>query len=133
VDAAFYHLVRRPEMFDVVVLPNQYGDIMSDLAAGLVGSLGLAPGGNIGPEAALFEAAHGAAPDIAGRGTANPTALILSGAMLLDHVGELEAAKRVRSGVAAVLADGRCLTPDLGGTSSTGEIARAICAQMERV
>lgn len=132
VDAAFYQVVKRPEMFDLLVLPNQYGDIMSDLAAGLVGSLGLAPGANVGPDVSFFEAAHGAAPDIAGRGVANPIALILSGALLLDHVAERDAAERIRRAVAAVLAEGRCLTPDLGGTASTAELTRAICAHIER-
>lgn len=131
-DATCYLLVKSPERFDVIVAPNQYGDILSDLTAGLIGSLGLAPGANIGPEASLFEATHGAAPDIAGRGLANPIALILSGALLLDHVGELEAAERIRHGVGAVLAEGRSLTPDLGGTSSTTELAHDICRQMER-
>jgi isocitrate dehydrogenase (NAD+) len=132
VDAAFYHLVKHPELFDVLVLPNQYGDIMSDLAAGLVGSLGLAPGANIGPEVSLFEAAHGAAPDIAGRGIANPIALILSAAMLLDHIGEGAAGERIRRAVAAVLGARLSLTPDLGGTASTEELTSAICAQIEK-
>lgn len=132
VDAACYHLVKHPEMFDVLVLPNQYGDILSDLTAGLVGSLGLAPGANVGPDVSLFEAAHGAAPDIAGRGVANPIALILSGALLLDHVGEPEAAECIRRGVTAVLVEGRRLTPDLGGTASTAELARGICKHMEQ-
>ncbi len=131
-DAACYHLVKCPERFDVLVLPNQYGDILSDLAAGLIGSLGLAPGANIGPEVAVFEATHGAAPDIAGSGLANPIALILSGALLLDHVGEPEAAERLRRGVAAVLAAGRCLTPDLGGTASTADLTRGICRQIQK-
>ncbi len=88
VDATCYHLVKRPGMFDVLVLPNQYGDILSDLAAALAGSLGLAPGANLGPGAAVFEAAPGAAPDIAGQGLANPIGLILSGALLLEHLNE---------------------------------------------
>lgn len=131
VDAACYLLVKKPEVFDVMVLPNQYGDILSDLAAGLAGSLGLAPGANIGEKAAMFEAAHGAAPDIAGKGLANPVSLILSGAMMLDHIGELEAAARIRSAVERVFREGRYLTPDLGGTASTDCLAGAICAAME--
>jgi isocitrate dehydrogenase (NAD+) len=131
-DAACYHLVKDPERFDVLVLPNQYGDILSDLVAGLIGSLGLAPGANLGPDVAVFEATHGAAPDIAGRGVANPLALILSGALLLEHVGEREAAERIRRGVAAVLAAGQGLTPDLGGTASTMDLARSLCRQIEK-
>ncbi len=130
VDAACYLLVKQPESFDIMVLPNQYGDILSDLAAGLAGSLGLAPGANIGDDIAIFEAAHGAAPDIAGQGKANPVSLILSGALLLDHLGEAEAARRVRSGVDQVLLEGRWLTPDLGGAATTSELALAICEAM---
>jgi isocitrate dehydrogenase (NAD+) len=126
VDALCLALVRAPERLDVVVLPNQYGDIVSDLCAGLAGSLGLAPGANLGDAAAVFEATHGAAPDIAGRGIANPIALILSGAMLLGHIGERAAERRVRDAVARVLREGRWLTPDLGGTAGTAGLARAI-------
>ncbi|MEK7408787.1 MAG: isocitrate/isopropylmalate family dehydrogenase [Acidobacteriota bacterium] len=131
VDAACYLLVKSPEQFDVLVLPNQYGDILSDVAAGLVGSLGLAPGANIGPQAAVFEAAHGAAPDISGQDLANPIGLILSGALLLDHLGEHEAARRVRRAVATVLREGRSLTPDLGGSGSARALTGAICAATE--
>ena len=127
VDATCYHLVKSPEKLDVLVMPNQYGDILSDLVAGLIGSLGLAPGANIGPQVALFEAAHGSAPDIAGQGIANPISLILSGALLLEHVGETAAAARVRSGVAAALTNESCLTPDLGGRATTAALTRAIC------
>jgi isocitrate dehydrogenase (NAD+) len=130
VDAAGYALVRAPGTLDVLVLPNQYGDILSDVAAGLVGSLGLAPGANYGDEAAVFEAAHGAAPDIAGRGLANPLALVLSAALLLDHVGEAAPAARVRRGVTALLTDGRALTPDLGGAASTTDLARALASHI---
>lgn len=130
VDAACYLLVKEPRRFDVLVTPNQYGDIISDLAAGLIGSLGLAPGANIGPEAAIFEASHGAAPDIAGKGVANPAGLILSGAMLLDYLGETAAAERLRRAVDAVLAAGRELTPDLGGAATTEEFTRAICREL---
>jgi isocitrate dehydrogenase (NAD+) len=132
IDAAAYALVKTPERFDVIVTSNQYGDILSDLGAGLVGSLGLAPGANIGEAGAMFEASHGAAPDIAGRGIANPIALILSGALLLRHVGALEEAKRVEGAVRAVVIDGRTLTPDLGGSATTEEITDAICAQIEK-
>jgi isocitrate dehydrogenase (NAD+) len=130
VDATCYLLVKQPALFDVLVLPNQYGDIISDLVAGLVGSLGLAPGANLGPDTAVFEASHGAAPDIAGRGLANPIGLMLSGAMLLDHIGETEAAERVRRGVARVLSNGHNLTPDLGGSSSTTALTEAICREV---
>lgn len=133
VDAACYLLVKDPGRFDVLLAPNQYGDIISDLAAGLIGSLGLAPGANIGPEAAIFEASHGAAPDIAGKGVANPAGLILSGAMLLDSLGEAGAAERVRRAVAAVLAVGRELTPDLGGAATTEEFTRAVCRELASV
>jgi isocitrate dehydrogenase (NAD+) len=131
VDAACYHLVKQPSLFDVVVAPNQYGDIFSDLAGALAGSLGLAPGGNFGERTAMFEASHGAAPDIAGQGIANPISLILSGAMLLDHIGERTAAERVRRGVARVLEDSRILTADLGGTATTRQLTDAICAVLE--
>jgi len=131
VDAACYLLVKSPAQFDVLVLPNQYGDILSDLAAGLVGSLGLAPGANIGPDTAVFEAAHGAAPDIAGEGIGNPIGLILSGAMLLDHLGETEAAEHIRRGVATVLRETRSLTPDLGGNGTTRTLTDAICTAIE--
>jgi isocitrate dehydrogenase (NAD+) len=126
VDALCLGLVKWPERFDVLVLPNQYGDILSDLCAGLAGSLGLAPGANVGDEVAVFEATHGAAPDIAGRGVANPIALVLSGAMLLDQLGEAAAARRVRDAVARVLRAGRWLTPDLGGTAHTADLTRAL-------
>lgn len=131
VDATCYHLIKNPEKFDVMVLPNQYGDILSDVVAGLVGSMGLAPGANIGLDVAMFEAAHGAAPDIAGRGVANPVGLILSGALLLDHLGEGEAGNRVRRGVAAALMDKRWLTPDLGGSATTKGMTHGICRMME--
>lgn len=113
IDAFCMNMVIDPAQFDVVVFPNLYGDIASDLAAGLVGGLGLAPGANIGKEYAVFEAVHGSAPDIAGQDKANPTAEILSAAMMLDHLGELEAADRIRRAVQAVYAQGRCLTADI--------------------
>ncbi len=127
VDAACYLLVKDPGQFEILVLPNQYGDILSDLAAGLAGSLGLAPGANVGDAAAVFEAAHGAAPDIAGKGLANPVSLILSAAMLLEWIGQNEPAHRIREAVACVLRERASLTPDLGGTASTAAFTRAIC------
>lgn len=113
VDAFCMNMVADPAQFDVVVFPNLYGDIASDLAAGLVGGLGIAPGANIGDEYAVFEAVHGSAPDIAGQNKANPTAQVLSATMMLDHLGELEAAERIRQAVRAVYAEGACLTGDI--------------------
>jgi isocitrate dehydrogenase (NAD+) len=130
VDATCMQLVLDPDRFDVLLLENLYGDIVSDLTAGLVGGLGMAPGANIGISVALFEAVHGSAPDLAGKNLANPTALILSGALMLDHVGEHDAAHRVRQAVRAVLAEGRKLTRDLGGTAGTTEIAEAIASRV---
>jgi len=126
VDAACMHLVMRPEMFDVLVMPNLYGDIVSDLCAGLVGGLGVVPGANIGHEAAVFEAVHGTAPDIAGRNLANPTALLLSATLMLDHLHERDAADRIRAALDRVLTDGRVRTGDLGGTATTTAFAEAI-------
>ena len=126
IDHLTAELVRRPSRFDVLLLPNLYGDILSDLCAGLVGGLGLIPGANIGWEYAVFEPVHGSAPDIAGRGLANPIAMILSGAMLLRHLGELGAARRIEGAVDDVLKAGRVRTADLGGSSSTAEVAEAI-------
>jgi isocitrate dehydrogenase (NAD+) len=125
VDAACMHLVMRPEQFDVLVLPNLYGDIVSDLCAGLVGGLGVVPGANLGNDVAVFEAVHGSAPDIAGQDRANPTALLLSAVMLLRHIGEADAASRVMAALERVLA-GQVRTRDIGGTASTTEFARAI-------
>jgi isocitrate dehydrogenase (NAD+) len=119
-----------PDDFDVLLLPNLYGDILSDLCAGLVGGLGLIPGANIGWEYAVFEPVHGSAPDIAGQGLANPIAMILSGAMMLRHLGEATAAERVEHGVDSVLADGRVRTPDLGGSSTTQQVGEAIAAEI---
>lgn len=128
VDAACMQLVRDPTRFDVLLTENLYGDIVSDLTAGLVGGLGLVPGANLGDGCAVFEAVHGSAPDIAGRNLANPIALILSAAMMLDYLKEGEAAARLRRAVEAVLLRGETLTRDLGGTASTTEIAEAIVA-----
>jgi isocitrate dehydrogenase (NAD+) len=126
VDAACMHLVMTPEKYDVIVLPNLYGDIVSDLCAGLVGGLGVVPGANIGTHAAVFEAVHGSAPDIANKNRANPTALLLSAVMMLRHIGEAEAATRVAGALDRVLAEGSVRTRDMGGTSSTTEFAEAI-------
>ena len=126
IDHLTSRLAKDPDRFDVLLLPNLYGDILSDLCAGLVGGLGLIPGANIGWEYAVFEPVHGSAPDIAGAGLADPIAMILSGAMLLRHVGEQTAAEDVEQAVDEVLARGKVRTPDLGGTSSTMQVAEAI-------
>ena len=130
VDAACMHLVMRPERFDVLLLPNLYGDIVSDLCAGLVGGLGVVPGANLGKDAAVFEAVHGSAPDIAGKNVANPTALLLSALMMLEHIGEPEAAARIRAALFRTLADGRIRTRDLDGTAGTSEFADAVAAAL---
>jgi isocitrate dehydrogenase (NAD+) len=130
VDNACMQLVLDPSRFDVMLLENLYGDIVSDLCAGFVGGLGMTPGANIGVSEAVFEAVHGSAPDIAGKNLANPVALILSGALMLDHLGEHDAAERVRRAVRAVLAEGKKLTRDLGGTAGTTEIAEAIASRV---
>lgn len=126
VDNASLQLVIRPETFDVLLLPNLYGDIVSDLAAGLVGGLGIVPGANMGETHAVFEAVHGSAPDIAGQGKANPTALILSAVMLLTHLGETEAAEKLQYAVETVYREGKYLTGDVGGTASTEEFTDAV-------
>ena len=133
VDNMCLQLVRRPQDYDVLVLPNLYGDIVSDLAAGLAGGLGLAPGANIGPDAAVFEAVHGSAPDIAGADQVNPAAFLLSAVMMLDHLGEPDAARRVESAVIDVLAEARHTTPDVGGSAGTQEMARAIARRVEEL
>jgi len=130
VDNACMQLVLDPSRFDVMLLENLYGDIVSDLCAGFVGGLGMTPGANIGVDGAVFEAVHGSAPDIAGKNLANPIALILSGSLMLDHLGEHAAADRVRRAVRAVLTDGKKLTRDLGGTAGTTEIAEAIASRV---
>jgi len=124
-DALAMHLVRNPEAYDVVVSPNLAGDVLSDLAAGLVGGLGLLPSANVGPKRALFEPVHGTAPDIEGTGVANPTATVLSAAMLLEHLGYEDEGARVRTAVESVLSDGP-RTPDLGGEETTDDVTRAI-------
>jgi isocitrate dehydrogenase (NAD+) len=131
VDAACMQLVMFPERFDVLVLPNLYGDIVSDLCAGLVGGLGVVPGANIGTDVAVFEAVHGSAPDIANKNLANPTALLLSALMMLDHLGERVASARIRAALDRVLTDGVIRTCDLGGTATTTEFTDAICRQLE--
>jgi isocitrate dehydrogenase (NAD+) len=137
VDAMCMQLVQKPELYDVLVMPNLYGDILSDLCAGLVGGLGVAPGANMGEEIALFEAIHGSAPKYAGLNKVNPTALILSGVLMLRHLGEKEAADRVERAVAAVIAEGKSVTYDLKPTRDdptavgTSEMANAIIAKME--
>lgn len=130
IDALCMRLVQTPEKFDVMVMPNLYGDIVSDLCAGLVGGPGLAPSANIGDGKAMFEAVHGSAPQIAGQGIANPTALLLSGAMMLRHLGEADAAQRIENAVSALIEEGKQVTQDLGGTLSTSEYADALIAKM---
>jgi isocitrate dehydrogenase (NAD+) len=130
VDNTCMQLVLDPTRFDMLLLENLYGDIVSDLCAGLVGGLGLAAGANVGEHQAVFEAVHGTAPDIAGKNAANPIAMVLSGAMMLDHLGETAAASRLRNAVEKVLSEGRKLTRDLGGSASTSEIAEAIVAKL---
>jgi isocitrate dehydrogenase (NAD+) len=130
VDACAMQMVRNPNRLDVIVTENLYGDILSDLGAGLVGGLGIVPGANIGIHEAVFEAVHGSAPDIAGKGLANPTALIQSGVMMLRHLGELSAADRVERALLAVYAKGDVRTSDLGGSASTMGFAEAICSAM---
>jgi isocitrate dehydrogenase (NAD+) len=131
VDAVCMQLVMFPERFDVLVLPNLYGDIVSDLCAGLVGGLGVVPGANLGLDNAVFEAVHGSAPDIADKNLANPTALLLSALMMLDYVGEQESAGRIRAALNRVLTEGSVRTRDLGGTASTTEFTDAICRTLE--
>ena len=131
VDNASMQLVVRPETFDVLLLPNLYGDIVSDLAAGLVGGLGIVPGANVGENHAVFEAVHGSAPDIAGRHKANPTAMMLSAVMLLAHIGEADAAQRLQSAVESVYREGKTTTGDVGGSSSTEEFTEAVVKHLK--
>ena len=130
VDNCCMQLVMRPEQFDVIVTTNLFGDIISDLCAGLVGGLGLAPGANIGTEAAIFEAVHGSAPDIAGKGIANPCALILGAAQMLDHIGHADEAARVRAAVRDALEKRDRTTPDLGGSGTTASFADALAERV---
>jgi isocitrate dehydrogenase (NAD+) len=125
VDNTCMQLVMKPEQFDIIVTTNLFGDIISDLCAGLVGGLGLAPGANIGTDAAIFEAVHGSAPDIAGKGIANPCALLLGAAQMLDHLGQVDKAERLRAAIIATLEAKDSLTPDLGGEGTTMSFAQA--------
>jgi len=126
VDAMAMKLVLNPEKYDVLVMPNLYGDILSDLASALVGGLGVVPGANIGLEGAIFEPAHGSAPDIAGKNISNPCATVLSGVLMLRHIGELEAADKIENAIIKVLKERKCVTPDLGGTATTSEFTEAV-------
>jgi isocitrate dehydrogenase (NAD+) len=130
VDNACMQLVMRPETFDVLLLPNLYGDIVSDLAAGFVGGLGIVPSANLGQNSAIFEAVHGTAPDIAGQGKANPTALMQSAVLMLAHLGEREASRRLQNAIESVYAEGEHLTGDVGGKASTSEFTDAIIGAM---
>jgi isocitrate dehydrogenase (NAD+) len=130
IDALAMHLVRDPRQFDILLAPFQYGDILADLCAGIVGGLGLVPGASFGANAAFFEAAHGSAPKYAGLDKVNPTALILSGALLLDHIGETAAADKVRAATRAVIAEGKATTYDLGGSAGTSAMTSAIAERV---
>jgi isocitrate dehydrogenase (NAD+) len=130
VDNACMQIVMRPETFDLLVMPNLYGDIVSDLAAGLVGGLGIVPGANLGDTTAVFEAVHGTAPDIAGKGLANPTALMQSAALMLAHLGEREASTQLQQALEGVYGEGRHLTGDVGGKASTREFTDAVIAHI---
>jgi len=133
VDNACMQIVIDPQQFDILLLPNLYGDVMSDLAAGLVGGLGVVPSGNIGDEGAIFEAVHGTAPDIAGKGVANPTALLMSSILMLNYIGEASTADRVEQALWKVYREGKHLTRDLGGKASTMEFADAVIAALPHV
>ena len=130
IDATCMNMVMHPERFDVVVTLNMYGDLLSDLTAGLIGGLGLLPSANLGTDYAMFEAVHGSAPDIAGKGIANPIAFLWSACMLLEHIGEDGIAGRIRRAVDAVLTDKTCTTPDIGGTATTKQCTQAIIARL---
>jgi isocitrate dehydrogenase (NAD+) len=131
IDNACMQLVMNPQQFDVMVLENLYGDIVSDLCAGLIGGLGLAPGANIGEQGAVFEAVHGSAPDIAGQGIANPTAILMSAIIMLRHLNEMDAADRVEKALMEVFTEGEIRTKDLGGTAKTAEFANAIIDKLK--
>jgi isocitrate dehydrogenase (NAD+) len=130
IDAGCMKLVQDPTKLDVLLMENLYGDLVSDLCAGLVGGLGVVPGSNIGDQAAVFEAVHGSAPDIAGKNVANPLAVIMSGVMMLNHIGEEAIATRIRNAYDAVLAEGKNLTRDLGGSAGTSQFADAVIARL---
>jgi isocitrate dehydrogenase (NAD+) len=131
IDAGCMKLVQDPSKMDVLLMENLYGDLVSDLCAGLVGGLGVVPGSNIGDEAAVFEAVHGSAPDIAGKGVANPLAVIMSGVMMLNHIGEQAMGARIRSAYDKVLSEGKALTRDLGGGAGTNDFADAVIARLK--
>jgi len=131
VDNACMQLVLNPQQFDTMLLPNLYGDVVSDLAAGLVGGLGVVPSGNIGENSAIFEAVHGTAPDIAGKGLANPTALLMSAVMMLRYLEERPAARRVEAALEAVYREGKHTTRDVGGSAGTEEFTAAVIAQLK--
>jgi isocitrate dehydrogenase (NAD+) len=130
VDNACMQIVMNPQQFDVLLLPNLYGDVMSDLAAGLVGGLGVVPSGNIGDNGALFEAVHGTAPDIEGKGLANPTALLMSSILMLDYLGERSAARRIETALEKVYSEGKHTTHDVGGKAGTNEFTEALIAAL---
>ena len=130
VDAACMKLVMNPKQFDMLLLDNLYGDIISDLASGLVGGLGVTPGANLGETCAVFESVHGSAPDIAGKGIANPTALLLSAVMMLRHVGDEACALRVEKALFSALEQGSARTRDIGGTATTQQFAGAVAANL---
>ena len=132
VDNACMQMVMDPQQFDMLLLPNLYGDVMSDLAAGLVGGLGVVPSANIGDECAMFEAVHGTAPDIAGKGFANPTALLMSSALMLDHLGETKAAERIQSALEEIYRQAKHTTRDVGGKAGTAEFADAVIAALKQ-
>jgi isocitrate dehydrogenase (NAD+) len=131
VDNACMQIVMDPQQFDMLLLPNLYGDVMSDLAAGLVGGLGVVPSANIGDDCAMFEAVHGTAPDIAGKGFANPTALLMSSALMLDHLGERTAAERIQNALETVYREAKHTTRDVGGKAGTQEFAGAVIAALK--
>jgi isocitrate dehydrogenase (NAD+) len=131
IDAGCMKIVQDPSKFDVMLMENLYGDLMSDLCAGLVGGLGVVPGSNIGDDAAVFEAVHGSAPDLAGKGLANPLAVIMSGVMMLNHLREEAIADRIKSAYNTVLAEGKTLTRDLGGSANTNQFADALITKMK--
>ncbi|MGB9840756.1 isocitrate/isopropylmalate dehydrogenase family protein [Thermovenabulum sp.] len=133
VDNMCMQLVRNPEIYDVILCPNLYGDIISDLCAGLVGGLGVVPGANIGDNLAVFEAVHGSAPDIAGKNIANPTALILSAAQMLKYIGESERGRKIEKALEIVIKEKLCLTPDLGGNATTEEFSIKICEKIKEL
>ena len=133
IDNTCMQLVMRPEQFDVLLMENLYGDIVSDLCAGLVGGLGIVPGANLGDDCAVFEAVHGSAPDIAGKNIANPTALMRAAAQMLDHIGESDASKRLDQAIDRTYAAGQSLTRDVGGQASTTEFTQAVIHQMQAV